>query len=121
VTAPTAPSAGDSGDDSFGFLVGTWDISMRTPIGTMRAALVFSVDDGTLTGRAEGKAEQVPLRDLHVGPGDEGADVTWAQTVTRPMRLELAFAVTVLGDQMAGYSRAGRLPQSSVSGARRPD
>ena len=56
MTATTAPSAGDSGNDSLVVLrVDTWDISMRTPIETMRAVLVFSVDDKVLAGRAEGQ------------------------------------------------------------------
>jgi hypothetical protein len=35
------------------------------------------------------------------------------------MRLNLAFAVTVDGDTLAGTSRAGRLPASKVTGRRR--
>jgi hypothetical protein len=35
------------------------------------------------------------------------------------MRLNLAFAVAVDGDTLAGTSRAGRLPASKVTGQRR--
>ncbi|PPF87568.1 hypothetical protein C5E07_16295 [Pseudoclavibacter sp. RFBJ3] len=93
---------------------------MRTPIGTLRAVLIFQDDAGTLSGVAEGSGElAVPLRDLQVAVKDAADRVTWAQTVTKPMRLELLFDVTVDGDLMSGYSRAGRLPKSAVSGVRR--
>ena len=82
--------------------------------------MTFTDDDGTLTGFAEGKSEQTPLRDLRVEAGETQDRVTWAQTITKPMRLELLFDVTVSEDRMSGYSRAGRLPQSAVSGTRRP-
>lgn len=122
MTAPSASSAGNSNHSAIILIAGTWDIAMRTPIGTLRAALTFSAVDGTLQGVAEGKTEQVPLRDLRVEAGhasDGSAHLTWGQSITRPMRLELAFDVTVRGNEMTGHSRAGRLPQSSVSGVRR--
>jgi len=100
-------------------IAGTWDVSMRTPIGTVRAVMTFTEDDGSLTGFAEGKSEQTPLRDLRLEAGETQDHVTWAQTITKPMRLELLFDVTVLEGRMSGYSRAGRLPQSAVSGIRR--
>lgn len=99
-------------------IAGTWDISMRTPIGTVRAVMTF-IDDGNLTGVAEGQSEETPLRDLRVEAGETQDHVTWAQTITKPMRLELLFDVTVRGDEMTGHSRAGRLPKSVVTGARR--
>ncbi len=49
----------------------------------------------------------------------EGDRVTWKQAVTRPLRLNLAFDVTVDGDALHGVSRAGRLPSSRVTGVRR--
>jgi len=42
------------------------------------------------------------------------------RSVTRPMRLNLDFAVIVEGETLTGTSRAGRLPASMVTGARRP-
>lgn len=121
MTTRTAPTSDDPGGASIDRATGTWDIWMRTPIGTMRAVLVFSVDDGTVRGRASGKSEEVPLRHLRVEGGDEGDRVIWTQSVTKPMRLELAFDISVLGHQMTGHSRAGRLQQSTVSGAPRPN
>ncbi|MGW7492395.1 hypothetical protein [Streptomyces sp. NPDC054786] len=38
---------------------------------------------------------------------------------TKPLRLNLSFAVTVDGDTLSGTSRAGRLPASKVTGRHR--
>jgi hypothetical protein len=56
----------------------------------------------------------VPLRDIVV----DGQRVTWRQSVTKPMRLNLDFNVVVDGDRMSGHSKAGRLPRSAVTGVR---
>jgi hypothetical protein len=106
------------GDAAAHPLVGTWELAMRTPIGTMHATAAFRDEDGTLTGTAAGSAETVPLRDVRVAPADAGLRVTWSQTITTPMRLHLDFDVVVDGDRMTGRSRAGRLPGTAVTGTR---
>jgi hypothetical protein len=94
---------------------GTWDLSISTPIGKIKAVIDIQSRAGALTGTAHGAGEEVPLRDVVLND----ARLTWTQAVTRPMRLNLAFAVTVNGDTMTGTSRAGRLPSSKVTGRRR--
>jgi hypothetical protein len=92
-------------------LTGDWDVTIKTPIGSLTIVYSFA-DDGT--GTATGKGETVPLRDIVVA----GQRVTWRQSVTKPMRLNLDFYVEVDGDHMSGHSRAGRLPRSAVTGVR---
>ncbi|WP_217248519.1 hypothetical protein [Streptomyces sp. AC602_WCS936] len=95
---------------------GTWDLSISTPIGRIAAVAEFRRrEDGLLVGTAHGAGEEVPLRDVVL----HGDRLTWKQAVTKPLRLNLAFDVTVDGDSLAGTSRAGRLPASKVTGARR--
>lgn len=94
---------------------GTWDLNIRTPIGTMEAVLDLHVQDGTLYGTAMGAGEAVELRDMAL----DGDRLTWMQSITTPLRLNLAFDVTVDGDSMTGTSKAGRLPSSKVTGRRR--
>ena len=96
-------------------IIGTWDVDLKTPIGTLRAVYVFADADGVLTGTASSTSETVPLAAID---GD-GSRVTWRQSVTRPMRLHLDFDVVVDGDTLTGHSRAGRLPRTSVTGFRR--
>jgi hypothetical protein len=97
-------------------IVGDWDVTIKTPIGSLAVAYIFSEQDGTLAGTATGKGESVPLRDIFV----DGQRVTWRQSVTKPMRLNLEFDVVVDGDRLTGHSRAGRLPRSAVTGVRWP-
>ncbi|CRZ13685.1 hypothetical protein [Mycolicibacterium neworleansense] len=100
-------------------LPGEWQVRIKTPIGSLDVRYRFDESAGTLTGTAEGKGETVPLHDITVTDTSGAQRVTWRQSVTKPMRLNLQFDVTVDGDTMAGYSRAGRLPRSAVSGVRR--
>ena len=95
---------------------GTWNLVIDTPIGKQQATLKLSTQDGVLHGMArdERHGEEVTLTDLVL----DGDRLTWAQSITKPMRLNLSFDVTVDGDQMTGRSKAGRLPASKVTGHR---
>jgi hypothetical protein len=95
-----------------GGLTGVWDVTIKTPIGSL--AVVYTFTDAQ-TGTATSKSETVPLQDITVA----GQRVTWRQSVTKPMRLNLDFDVTIDGDRLTGHSRAGRLPRSAVTGTRR--
>jgi hypothetical protein len=96
-------------------LTGDWDVTIKTPIGSLQILYTFTEDDGTLSGSATGRGETSPLREISVA----GQRVTWKQSVTKPMRLNLEFDVVVDGDRLTGHSKAGRLPRSAVTGVRR--
>jgi hypothetical protein len=96
-------------------VLGHWDVTIQTPIGSLAVAYAFTEQDGTITGTATGKDETVPLRDIVV----DGQRITWRQSVAKPIRLNLDFDVTIDGDRLSGHSRAGRLPRSTVKGERR--
>lgn len=100
-------------------LDGTWDVKIKTPIGSLAVIYRFSEIDGIVTGSAEGRGETVRLEDITVVNQSDAQQVTWKQSITKPMRLNLDFDVRVTGDQMSGHSKAGRLPRSVVSGIRR--
>ena len=90
-------------------LTGIWDVTIKTPIGSLAVVYCFAADG---SGTATGKGETVPLRDIVV----EGQRVTWRQSVTKPIRLNVAFDVVTDGDRMSGHSKARRLPRSTVTG-----
>lgn len=98
---------------------GEWEIAIKTPIGTLTVEYVFDRHSGALVGRATCRGETVVLQDITSGAGADGTRLRWRQSVTKPMRLNLAFDVVVEGDVMTGHSRAGRLPRSVVTGHRR--
>jgi len=97
--------------------LGSWSLTIKTPIGTQEVALHLWEQDGTLVGTAAGAHETVPLRNVVV----DGDQLTWSQLITKPMRLNLDFHVTIGGDALTGTSKAGRLPRSKVTGVRRQD
>jgi len=102
-------------------LPGQWALTMTTPIGRIHAEAHFSTVDHVLTGTAAGKGETVQLTNIRSEPTESGGErVTWSQSITKPMRLNLDFDVVVEEDEMVGYSRAGRLPRSAVTGRRLP-
>lgn len=100
-------------------ILGDWDVRIKTPVGSLQIVYRFASRDGAIAATASGKSETVPLTDIVVIEDADCQRVTWKQTVTKPMRLKLEFDVTVHGDELTGHSRAGRLPQSAVTGRRR--
>ena len=100
-------------------LIGDWDVTIKTPIGSLAVVHSFTERNGTVAGTATGKGETVPLRDIAVANDAGRQRVTWRQSVTKPMRLNLEFDVVVDGDRLTGQSKAGRLPRSAVTGVRR--
>lgn len=94
---------------------GIWDLSLATPIGNMTAVIELREEAGALRGTAFGSGEEIPLREIAV----DGSRLTWKQSITKPIRLNLTFDVSVDGDTMTGTSKAGLLPSSKVSGQRR--
>ncbi len=98
---------------------GTWNVRMRTPIGTLEAVFVFTEIEGVLSGEAVSDADRAEMRDVVAVRGPHSEVVRWDQTITKPMRLHLKFEVEVDGDTFQGFSKAGRLPRSRVDGIRR--
>ena len=103
-------------------VAGTWSLTIATPIGRLPVTLVLAHDSGSgvLTGTATGRDETVPIKNIVAVAEPEGLRLTWQQAIARPMRLNLSFDVLVTGATMTGFSRAGRLPRSTVTGARVP-
>lgn len=102
-----------------GGIAGDWNVTVKTPIGSLRILYSFAGEADGLTGQAVGKQETVPLTDIALIDDMGTQRVTWKQTVTKPMRLKLEFDVVVDGDRLSGHSRARRLPRSAVTGVRR--
>lgn len=99
-------------------IAGTWHLRMKTPVGTIDAVYRFTETAAGLTGVAIGTGEDVVLEDIVATPSADRESVVWRQKITKPLRLNLEFEVIVTGDTLAGFSRAGRLPRSQVSGER---
>jgi hypothetical protein len=99
-------------------IAGTWELKLKTPIGTLTAIYTFVETADGITGTAAANDETVPLTGITTQTTPDGERVVWRQSVTRPMRLNLDFDVTACGDELTGHSRAGRLPRTQVTGHR---
>ncbi len=99
-------------------LPGRWALQMRTPIGSINAEMTFIGHEADFEGTATSKNETVQLHDIRSVTGTDGEHVTWSQSITKPLRLNLDFDVTITGNDMHGHSKAGRLPKSTVTGQR---
>jgi hypothetical protein len=95
---------------------GAWVLVITTPIGKQHATVTLSTQDGVLHGTARDQrhGEEVTLHDLVL----HGNRLTWAQSITKPMRLNLTFDVTINGPDLTGHAKAGRLPPAKVTGHR---
>jgi hypothetical protein len=105
--------------DAANAIAGVWDLILKTPIGSLAVVYTFTTSGDAVSGTAEGRGETVSLAEIACEETAAGQRVTWRQSVTRPIRLNLDFDVTVVGDTLTGHSRAGKLPRSSVTGTRR--
>jgi hypothetical protein len=100
-------------------VLGDWELLITTPIGSIPVSVTLSYADGVYSGSARTRGDDdVELRELTVTPTGDGHRITWAQSITKPLRLNLDFDVQIAQGTMTGTSRAGRLPQSKVVGRR---
>lgn len=93
---------------------GFWKVAVATPFGVRRTELELFSKDGVLQGISRGEKETLTLNDLQL----EGNRLSWYQSIKKPMRMDLAFDVTIDGDEMTGTAKGGPMPAAKVSGHR---
>jgi hypothetical protein len=95
-------------------VAGTWDITIRTPLGEQKGKLTVTPDGaGGFTGRVWG------------GPGEmaiagnvDGDRLTWRMTMDKPMPMKLDCHALVEGDTLTGGLKAGIFGTMPVTGTR---
>jgi hypothetical protein len=92
---------------------GKWQVSIATPIGKQSVLFEITTENGVIQGRATQGAETISFY-----PTLQNEHLTWTQSITRPLRLTLAFDVWLDGSTMKGTAKAGFLPSSSLVGER---
>ena len=108
------PGQQNAGGEKIMSLTGTWNLSIETPVGTQSVVLELTENKGTFEGIAKGNGESMPLLD----PALDGNRLTWKQSITRPIQLNLTFEVFIDGDTLTGTAKAGTMPPSKVTGTR---
>ena len=95
---------------------GTWNTIVDTPMGKQQAKLVLTQTGDGWEGNsvAQQTGEDISLNDIVVN----GNDVSWQQTVTKPMKLNVKCNVTIDGDKFTGKAKAGMFPAMTMTGER---
>ncbi len=84
-------------------LTGSWNISMKSPIGEQKAILELVETGAALTGTLASGGDSNAIDDGAV----EGPSVRWAVKITKPMPLTLSFAGKAEGDEITGEVKFG--------------
>jgi hypothetical protein len=100
--------------------VGIWNLSIDTPAGKQYARLALSQDahgawEGT--SHSTGSGETADLTDIKV----EGNEVSWHQTITKPMKLKLKCTATIDGGKLSGKAKVGTFLAVTITGERATD
>ncbi len=100
--------------------VGDWGLTIKTPVGRLAISIRLALIPSGWSGSAASDSENTPLENISVEVAPDGSErVRWTQSVRKPLRLNLDFDVSVVGDRLTGVAHAGRLPASRVEGQRR--
>ncbi|MFK7691857.1 DJ-1/PfpI family protein [Paenibacillus sp. HJGM_3] len=94
---------------------GEWDTIIASPVGKLSVRLHIATVNGVMQGTARQGDEVSAFIDLE----HKGNMLRWSQRITKPLRLNLKFEVTVDGDSMNGIAKAGVLPASKLTGKRK--
>lgn len=81
---------------------GKWAVSIQSPLGNQSRDMVVEAGVETFTGSVTG-----PDGTQAVSGKVDGNRLTWSDQVTKPMKLNLKFDVTVEGDEMSGQVKLG--------------
>jgi hypothetical protein len=96
---------------------GTWNITVKTPVGPITSELVVRSDGSVVTGTLVG-AEGADKPDTIFDGSFDGTEVAWKVKTTKPMPMTLKFKATVDGDSLAGRCRFGVMGSGELTGVR---
>ena len=93
---------------------GTWNMTMKTPMGEQAGTLTLSTDGGTLTGTMGGPQGTMDLENGTV----DGDNLAWTVNMTSPMPITIEATATVDGDTISGEAKLGAFGTGTFSGPR---
>jgi hypothetical protein len=94
---------------------GTYEVTVKSPIGQQISILELTATGGSLAGTQTPQAgECVPVYDLTT----DGDSISWTIDITSPISMTLKFEGILDGDSLRGKVKAGRMPRSPFWAAR---
>lgn len=92
---------------------GSWDCTVKSPLGDQKLTLAITSDGGTFSGTASGA-----MGSSDVSGTVAGDTLTWQQQVSVPMPMSLDCTATVSGDSVSGDVKAGAFGSFPLTGTR---
>ena len=93
---------------------GTWNVTMKTPMGDREAVLKLVQDGDSLTGEAVADDTPTPLKNGKV----EDGRAKFEMDLTSPMPITLEFDIGNDGDAVEGTVKLGMFGSSAVTGTK---
>lgn len=94
-------------------LDGTYDVTVKSPLGEQKGTLTVKTDGDTFTGTNAGANGTFDVR------GEvSGNTLTWQQAITTPMPMTLDMTATIDGDTLTGTAKAGAFGSFPMNGVR---
>ena len=93
---------------------GTWNMSMKTPMGEQQGTRTRATDAGTLTGTMAGPQGALEIEDGTV----DGDSLAWTVNMTSPMPIKVEATAPVDGDAIPGEAKLGAFGTAPFSGTR---
>ncbi|MFN3435049.1 MAG: hypothetical protein ACK4ZY_11705 [Sphingomonas sp.] len=92
---------------------GSWDCTVKSPLGDQNLTLTVTSDGATFTGTASGA-----MGSSDVSGEVNGNTISWKQQMTVPMPMTLDCEATAEGDTLTGTVGAGAFGSFPLSGKR---
>lgn len=94
---------------------GTWDLSLKSPMGEQKSVMRAQAEGDAFTGTVEANGQSIEAQNGQV----TGDGATWTVRLTSPMPISLDAKVTIDGDEMTGTMTAGAFGSFPLIGKRR--
>ncbi|MEY2942021.1 MAG: hypothetical protein RLY97_35 [Pseudomonadota bacterium] len=95
-------------------VAGSYNISIKTPMGDQTALFTVNVDGDSFSGSSVGAMGSMDVADGQV----DGDTLTWKMDMKVPMPMTLDCDAVVDGDAITGNVRAGAFGSMAMSGTR---
>jgi hypothetical protein len=93
---------------------GTWNITLKTPMGAQAAVLSLTNGDGGLTGSLKSPMGAIDITEGTV----DGDHAAWKANMTAPMPMTLEFTADIVGDAISGTVTMGPMGSAPFDGIR---
>jgi len=93
---------------------GTYDTTVKSPMGDQTGKFTVVTDGDTFTGKMEGGMGSMDVEEGKV----DGNTLTWKMNMTVPMPMTLEGEATIEGDTIAGNINAGAFGAMPLTGTK---